>query len=319
MRIAVVGAGSMGSLFGGLLALAGEDVWLIDPRADHVEAVRANGLLMSHEGQEWRAPVHATTDPNEPGPVDLIIVMVKSFDTLAACEAARPLLGPKTIALSLQNGLGNPEKIAAGLGTSRVIAGVTELGANLEDPGHIELSGNVMNNTADNGGLTSIGAWQDGPARTEVEKIAACFEAANMRIAVRDDIEAFVWTKLAFAASMAPLTAITGLRVGGIIGNEGGRTLVKEIIDEIVAVATAKGVVLDRDAVQERAIATFTSIKEHTTSMAADVQALRRTEIGALSGGVVAEAERLGMDVPVNRVLAGLVGVIEQGYGERTA
>lgn len=303
----------MGSLFGGLLALAGEDVWLIDPRADHVEAVRANGLLMSHEGQEWRAPAHATTDPNEPGPVDLIIVMVKSFDTLGACEAARPLLGPKTIALSLQNGLGNPEKIAAGLGTSRVIAGVTELGANLEAPGRIELSGNVMNKS----GLTSIGAWQDGVTRGDVEKIAECFESANMAVDLRDDIESFVWSKLAFAASMAPLTAITGLRVGGVIAFEEGRALMTGIIDEIVTVAAAKGIALERDAVLERAVATFTDIAEHTPSMAADVQAERRTEIGALNGAVVEEAERLGIDAPVNRVISRLVRLIEQGYGQK--
>lgn len=310
MRIAVVGAGSMGSLFGGMLALGGEDVWLVDPRADHIEAIRASGLLMTHEGQEWRAPVHATTDPGEPGTVDLVVVMVKSFDTSAAMAEARPLLGSETIALSLQNGLGNPEKITAGLGTSRVIAGVTELGANLVAPGHIELSGNVMNK----GGLTSIGAWQGGVTSAEAEAVAACFESANMRMAVLDDIESFVWTKLAFAASMASLTAVTGLKVGGVIAQKEGRALMIGIIDEIVAVASAKGITLERDAVLERAMATFTSIAEHTTSMAADVQAGRRTEIGALNGAVVDEAERLGMDVPVNRVMTRLVRLIEQSY-----
>lgn len=313
MRIAVVGAGSMGSLFGGMLALGGQDVWLVDPRADHIAASRANGLLMTHGGEEWCAPVQATMDPSEPGTVDLIIVLVKSFDTASACEKARPLLGPKTIALSLQNGLGNPEKIAASLETSRVIAGVTELGANLVKPGHIELSGNVMNNS----GLTSIGAWQDGVTRDDVERIAACFESANMNVEVRDDIEAFVWTKLAFAASMAPITAITSLKVGGVIAFEDGRALLVSVIDEIVAVAEAKGIALDRDAVLERAVDTFTNIAEHTPSMAADVQAKRRTEIGALNGGVVEEAERQGLDAPVNRVITQLVRLIEQGYAER--
>ncbi len=314
MRVAVVGAGSMGSLFGGMLALGGEDVWLVDPRADHMEAVRANGLVMTYGGEEWHAPVQATTDPGEPGAVDLIIVMVKSFDTLAAMEQARPLLCSGTIALSLQNGLGNPEKIAASLGMSRVVAGVTELGANLVAPAHIELSGNVMNK----GGLTSIGAWQNGVSRAEVEKIAACFESANIRIDVLEDIEGFVWTKLAFAAAMAPLTAITGLKVGGVIGHDDGRALIAEIIGEIVTVAAAKGIVLERDDVLARAMETFAGIAEHTTSMAADVGVQRRTEIGALNGAVVEEAERLGIDAPVNRVVTRLVSLIEQGYGGRT-
>lgn len=313
MRIAVVGAGSMGSLFGGMLALGGEDVWLVDPRADHIEAVRSHGLLMTHGGEEWRAPVQATTDPSEPGAVDLIIVLVKSFDTASACEAARSLLGPKTVALSLQNGLGNPEKIAAGLGTPRVIAGVTELGANLEAPGHIELSGNVMNES----GLTSIGAWKNGVPSAEVEKVAECFDSAGMRMAVLDNIEIFVWTKLAFAAAMAPLTAITGLKVGGVIGKAEGRDLVAGIVGEIVAVAAAKGIDLDRGAVLERAVDTFANIAEHTPSMAADVQAGRRTEVGALNGAVAEEAGRLGVDAPTNRVIAQLVGLIEQGYAEK--
>lgn len=312
MRIAVIGAGSMGSLFGGLLARAGNDVWLIDKRADHMDAVLANGLLMTYPGGEWLVPINATTDPAEPGPVDLIVVFVKSFDTVIAAQEAKPLLGPDTVALSLQNGLGNPEKIVEGLGSSRVIAGVTRIGATLRAPGHVD----VTEPAANKGGGTSIGAWARGVDRETVDQVAAIFDQANILVDVLDDVEAFIWGKLANAASMASLTAVTGLRVGGITGNENGLLLMTEIIDEIVCVAQAKGVALDRDATLAAAKGIFAGIPEHTTSMSEDVRARRRTEIGALNGAVVEEAEKLAIDVPVNRVIASLISLTEESYGK---
>lgn len=312
MRIGVVGAGSMGSLFGGLLERAGNDVWLIDKRADHMDAVRANGLRMTYPGGEWLVPINATTDPAEPGPVDLIVFFTKSFNTLIAAQEAKPLLGPNTVALSLQNGLGNAEKIVEGLGAHRVIAGVTRIGATLQSPGHVDVTGPAANK----GGGTSIGAWAKGVDRETVEHVAAAFDQANILVDVLDDVEAFIWGKLANAASMASLTAVTRLRVGGITGNENGLSLVTEIIDEIVCVAQAKGIALERDATLAAAKEIFAGIPEHTTSMSEDVRAGRRTEIGALNGAVVEEAKKLGIEVPVNRVIASLISLTEESYGK---
>lgn len=310
MRIALVGAGSMGSLFGGLLARAGEDVWLVDKRADHMDAVRENGLRMSFPGGEWRVPVNATTDPSEPGPVDLIVFFVKSFDTLQAAQEAAPLMGSETLALSLQNGLGNAEKIIEGLGTDRVIAGVTRIGAKLVAPGHVE----ITETAANKGGGTSVGAWKAGTQRSDVERIARVLDQANILTDVLDDAEVFIWGKLANAASMASLTAITHSRVGNVMASADGLALMTAIIDEIVAVANAKGIGLDRDTTLGEATKIFVGIPEHSTSMAEDVAAGRRTEIDALNGAVVEEAEKLGIDVPVNRVIASLVRLIEQNY-----
>lgn len=310
MRIAIVGAGSMGSLFGGLLARAGEDVWLVDKRADHMDAAREGGLRMTFPGGDWLVPMNATTDPSEPGAVDLIVFFVKSFDTLSAAREAKPLMGPDTRALSLQNGLGNPEKIAQGLGTERVIAGVTRIGAKLIGPGHIE----ITETAATKGGGTSIGAWANGVRRAAVDHVAEVFDRANILVDVLDDAEAFIWGKLANAASMASLTAVTRLRVGDVMESADGLALMTAIIEEIVTVGQAKGVALDRDVTLAQAKEIFVGIPEHSTSMAEDVLAGRRTEIGALNGAVVDEAEKLGVDVPVNRVIASLVRLIEESY-----
>lgn len=310
MRIAIVGSGSMGSLFGGLLARARHDVWLIDKRADHMEAVRSNGLRMTYPGGEWCVPINATTDPAEPGAVDLIVFFVKSFDTLIAAREAKPLLGPNTLALSLQNGLGNPEKIAAGLGMGRVIAGVTVIGATLMAPGHVEITPTATTK----GGGTTIGAWAGGVAPKAVDDIAAVLDQASILTHMLDDVGVLIWTKLANAASMASLTAITRGRVGDIMESGDGHAMMTAIIDEIVTVANAKGIALDRQAIHAGANEIFSGMPEHSTSMAEDVLAGRRTEIGALNGAVVDEAEKLGVDVPVNRVIAGLVRLIEESY-----
>ena len=312
MRIAIVGAGSMGSLFGGLFARAGNDVWLVDKRADHIDAVRSNSLRMTFPGGEWSVPVNATTDPAEPGAVDLILFFVKSFDTFAAAQEAKPLLGLETIAMSLQNGLGNPEKIAEGLGIDRVIAGVTVIGATLVAPGHIEITPTATTK----GGGTTIGPWLDGVDRNGVEDIAAVLDQAKVLTHVLDDVGVLIWTKLALAASMASLTAVSQLRVGGITSSKNGQSLMTEIIDEIVAVAQAKGIALDRDAILDQAKQTFAGIQDHTTSMSEDVRGQRRTEIGALNGAVVEEAEKLGVDAPVNRVMTRLIRLTEERYGE---
>lgn len=130
LRVAVLGAGGLGSKMGGLLALAGAaEVWLIHRREEHVAAIREHGLVLTYADEEHRIPVHATTDPAEVGPVDLVIVLVKAYETPGAARLARPLVRGDSLVVTFQNGLGNLEALASELGDERCVLGVTFNGA----------------------------------------------------------------------------------------------------------------------------------------------------------------------------------------------
>src|SRR5215211_4796619 len=140
MRVAVVGAGGVGSVFGGRLAASGHEVWLVHRRPEVVQALRRDGLLLGGPDGEERIPVRATADTSEIGPVDLVLILTKAPDTRAAALAARALMGASTLALTLQNGLGNLETIAEVVGAERVLVGMTYVGAALIGPGHARLT-----------------------------------------------------------------------------------------------------------------------------------------------------------------------------------
>lgn len=313
-RIAVVGAGSMGSMFGGFLARGGASVWLVDPNAAHMAAVAARGLTLRHGGRSAQVPLNATTDPALPGPVDLILFLTKADRTAAAAAAARPLAGTGTAALTLQNGLGNAEAIADALPGVPVIGGVTGIGADLAAPGVIDLS----DSAATGGGCTWIGAWPGGGATgAQVGAVAGRLRAGGVTVAVEADIAATVWTKLAMAAGMAALTAIARLRIDAVLENPDGVALLDAVIAETAAVAQARGVALDAAAVRDAAFATFRAAGAHVTSMAADMLAGRPTEVGALNLAVAREAAAAGLAAPVNETVGRLVRLIETTHDRR--
>src|SRR3954454_19629924 len=137
MKIAIVGAGAMGSVYAGLFGSAGHEVWAIDPWAEHVEAIRRDGLRVEGASGDRVVPIQATTDAAEAGEADLVVIATKAMDVEAAAEGARPLLGPDTLVLSIQNGLGGPDAAARVLGDDRVAVGVAGgFGASIVAPGH---------------------------------------------------------------------------------------------------------------------------------------------------------------------------------------
>ncbi len=313
-RIAVVGAGSMGSMFGAFLARGGAKVWLVDPNAVHMAAVAARGLTLRHGGRSARVALHATTDPTVPGPVDLILFLTKADRTAAAAAAALPLAGAGTAALTLQNGLGNAESIMAALPRVPVIGGVTGIGADLVAPGIIDLS----DSAATGGGCTWIGAWPGGGAtEAQVGAVADRLRAGGVTVSVEADIAARVWTKLAMAAGMAALTAIARLRIDAVLETPDGVALLDAVIAETATVARARGVALDGAAVRDAAFATFRAAGAHVTSMAADILAGRQTEVAALNLAVAREAMAAGLAAPVNETVGRLVRLLEATRGRR--
>ncbi len=313
-RVGVIGAGAMGSLYGGLLAEAEVESWLVGRSADHAEAIESRGLLFTHEGEERLTRPRATTDPVAAGEVDLLMVWVKSQHTEAALAAAAPMIGPQTLVASFQNGLGNAEKIAAAVGPQRVVYGVSTIGGVTEGPGRIELT----DATWEGGGTTWMGVLE-GDAGERLEPLRALFERAGIHSEVRADVDVVVWTKLAMAVPMNSLAALTRLEMGGVVDDAGLDELRRRMASEIVAVGQARGVDLDLEATLRAGEETYAAARGHLPSMLQDVLAGRPTEIDAMAGEVVREGARLGVEAPVTEIVWRLVAAAEGPEPDRAA
>jgi 2-dehydropantoate 2-reductase len=303
MRVAVVGAGAMGSLFGALLAESGTDVWLIDIWEAHVRATQKAGLSIEREGQTRMVALNASTDPADVGLCDLVIVFVKSIHTADAARTAANLAGKNGLVLTLQNGLGNADHIARDVDPRRVLAGTTSYGATLLGPGKIRHAGI---------GLTTIGMWRPGdPARAE--DVAACFSRAGIETEVVTDVRGIVWGKLLINVGINAITALTGIKNGQLLDLEETVWLSRAAVKEAMAVAEAQHIDVRPDAV-EHVLEVARATGSNRSSMGQDVDKQRMTEIGTINGAVVREAKRLGMQAPVNQTLTALVETLQTHY-----
>jgi 2-dehydropantoate 2-reductase len=306
MRMAVIGAGAMGSLFGGALAAAGQEVWLVDIWREHVEAIKSRGLLVEKQGQVRTIHVQATTDPREVGRADLLLLFTKYVHTEAALRDAQRLLGPATRVLTLQNGIGNVDLIAQFVPRERILFGLTTLTSDLKGPGHIEET------------FQGTGETYFWPASGEVDAAAlqmeAAFREAGIAGGLSKDVSLHIWKKLVINACLNTLTAILRLRVGDLYAHPEGRRLCETVALEVAAVARAEGVPLPDETALAHLQEVATAAARHQPSMLVDVLRGRRTEIECLSGAVVRLAAKHGLPVPANAMIAGLIRTIETTY-----
>lgn len=299
MRIAVIGAGSLGSAIGGALARGGSDVTVVSRNQAYVEAVTGSGLHLVEDGETSIVWPQATATIGDVGPVDLLIVVVKSFDTAQALSDAAPMIGPATIVLSLQNGLGNEEVIAGAVGPERVIAGRTYVGGDTIAPGVIV--------AGISGRATVIGELSGGSS-ARVEAIADEFRRAGMVIEVSADIRKVIWRKLMVNVATGALAGITGLAYGPLYRLDGIRDVAAMAVREAIVVAAASGV--DLGPVDPEEVWTSASEGLPTGFRTSILQSLDRgspSEIDAINGAVVAAGKRLGVATPVNSTLVCLV------------
>ncbi len=295
MDVCVVGAGSLGSLVGGLLATV-TDVTLVG-RDPHMAAVNADGLQVTGELTETTTPTARTSMPDS---ADLAVVTVKAYDTAAVAPdlAACDLDG----ALSLQNGLGNEETLARHLDCA-VLAGVCTYGARLAQPGVVECTGI---------GDIALGP-HDGGLSAFAEDVGAVFHAADIETTVAGDMPRRLWTKLAINAGINPVTALTQIPNGAIVDGPASE-IAHEAARETARVARSQGVDLDPASAAESVSSVAETTAQNTSSMRADVAAGERTEIDAINGAVL---ERADEPVPVNETLAAVVRAWEAGHGLR--
>lgn len=300
MKIVLVGPGAIGCLFAGILAEAGHEVWLLDKRRERAALVTRDGVRIESDAGLRVIRVRATVDPAEIGLAELVCLCVKTYDTAAALHHALPLVGPGTIAMSLQNGYGGPRCIAAEVPAERVLGGITSHGSTSLGAGHVRHAGS---------GPTWIAPCI--PAATGLaDRVAAVFSGAGLVAEVVADIEGMTWSKLVINAAINPLTAIHDVRNSALLDDPGLRQTMIDAAREAAEVARARGVRLmfpDAGVETERVcLATGNNV----SSMLQDVRAGRRTEIEAITGVIVGEARALGLRMPVNEMLlAGVLGL----------
>ncbi len=306
MKIAVVGAGAMGSLFGGLLAASGEDVTLVDVWQEHIEAINAEGLRIGGPEGSRTISVKATTDPSSVGPVDLIILFVKSYDTLKATGDALPMVSEGTVFLSLQNGLGNIEKISEAAGSDRVIPGTTAHGCTLIGPGEIFHAGS---------GPTIIGE-PNGRVTERARSIKDALDRAGIETEISGNINGALWSKVLVNVGINPLTALKGFRNGELLDDPETRGVMRSAVEEAMDVAEAQGIDLGPGDHVEKVYDVARATAMNKSSMLQDVERGRKTEIDALNGAVARLGKTLGVDTPVNEALTAAVrGLKKTGAG----
>lgn len=307
MKIAVVGPGAIGCLFGAALGRAGHEVWLVDRRPERARILAQQGIQVSGVSGEFRALLHATAVPAEAAEAGVVVVSVKSYDTEGAAETTAAVVGAETTVLTMQNGLGNMEALVRRLGADRVLGGVTSQGASLTSPGVVRHAGE---------GPTLVGE-PDGGASPRARRLAALLTEAGLEAEPTDNLQGALWTKLAANAGINALGALARVRNGALLDSPDLRELLRGAVREVEAVARAKRIQLLEADMAAYAETICRQTAGNVNSMLQDVRRGRRTEVDAINGAVAREGETLGVPTPVNTMLAGLIRGLEQTYQVR--
>jgi 2-dehydropantoate 2-reductase len=306
MKIGIVGAGAMGSLYGGKLAQAGAEVVLYDIWRPHVEAVNASGLTIEQlDGGTAVVRLKATVVPGDLSDAEALLVFVKSSATAAAARQFAGVVGPGAIAVTLQNGLGNEQILREAFGAERTAAGVTSQGATFVGPGRVRHAG---------AGSTHL-CMSDRDNR-KLAPLAEALARAGFETHIEESIDSLVWSKLVINVGINALTALTGLANGRLLDFPPLRSLMADLVGEAVRVAQARGIALT----YSEPLATVYSVAEKTgrnrSSMLQDFDRRRPSEIDFINGAILREAEELGVEVPVNRAVTRLVQALDALHAE---
>lgn len=307
-HVVILGAGAMGSLFGGLVAEGGLDVTLVDPWREHIDAIHKNGLKMVGHGGDRHISIEATTDPATIKSADIVFVQCKANFNAAAAESVRHLFTAEsnTIAISFQNGLGNEVELAEYFGEDRVLGGLTAQGANIECPG-------VVRNHAT---LPSYIGEMTGGISDRTRDTAEMLSAAGLPTEPSENIRLDIWRKLMANIAISAVSGITGLNIGEIFNKHYADEVSYAALDEAIIVAKAVGVDLNPSEAREilEKIAGPHGTPDNKSSLRVDIENERPSEIDYINGAVVRLARQHGIPVPVNETLVTLVHGIQNRY-----
>jgi 2-dehydropantoate 2-reductase len=294
LRVAIFGAGGAGGRFGGDLARAGEDVAFI-ARGRHLAAIREKGLVVESDDGEFRVrPAVATDAPAEVGPVDVVLLGVKTWQVEEAARAMRPLFGPQTFVVPLQNGVEAAGELSGVLGGDRVVGGLCATFSWITAPGRIRSLGKVHS--------LRFGELDRRPSQ-RTEALRAAFERAGVRATIPPDIEVSLWEKFLIVVSFGGVGAVTRAPVGVTRATPETRRLIELGMQEILAVGRARGVAL-ADEVVEKGMAFVDSLDPSgTTSLQRDITEGRPSELEAWNGAVVRLGRVADVSTPVHEFL----------------
>jgi len=289
MRIAIVGSGGLGGYYGGLLARTGHEVTFI-ARGAHLAALREKGLqVISVHGDFHVAPVRATADPAEAGPVDLVLVCVKTPAIDAAAKAARAMVGPDTVVMGLQNGIDAAERIGAAVGMDHVLGAVTWIAANIEAPGIIRQLSTFRR---------IVLGELDGRDTPRLQRTVEALRRMGITIEPTGAIRKVMWTKFVFIAGFSGVGTVARLEVGGYRSVPETRAMMTRMMREVEALARAAGVDLDRDVVDQALAVIDGAAPAMKTSMQRDVEAGRPSELESMIGVITRKGRELGVATP---------------------
>ena len=310
MRLAIMGSGGVGGYFGARLAEAGHDVTFI-ARGDHLAAMQAEGLRVSSiEGDLHLAEVSATDDPTRVGAVDVVLVAVKAWQVAEAARAIRPMIGPDTFVVPLENGVEAADTLADQLGKAHVLDGLCGILAWREAPGHIRHAGVAP--------FVRFGERDNRRSKRALRLKAAFDQTRGVTAEIPDDIQVATWSKFLFICAMSGIGSITRAPIGITRTLPETRALIEQILAEIEAVARARDVRLPGDAAA-RALGFIDALPESSTaSMQRDIMAGRPSELASQNGAVVRLGHEAGVATPVNEMIhAALLPQERQARGEQ--
>lgn len=308
MKILVLGAGSIGSVFGGFLAKSGHEVILFG--RDHcITPINHGGLhIEGIWGEHHITNIRGYSNLNkiarcEGKTFDLTLLTVKSYDTRNVLEHYLHTFGKSILTVSLQNGLGNLEIIAELLGAEKAIGGRVIFGAELLAPAHVRVT--VY---ADK---VVLGSLKDGVPSAKVKEISALFDASGIPTTFTEEIETCIWGKVLYNAALNPLSCLLEVNYGKLLENKQAKTIMEDIVKELFAVLQKKNIGVTWIDADEYSTHLFNQLipptRDHFSSMLQDIRKGKQTEIDALNGKVVTLGEELGFDLPLNRTLTALV------------
>ena len=305
-KVAILGAGAMGCLFGGTLRAGGMNVTLIDTWRDHVEAIQRDGLRLEGFGGDRVIQIPATWDPGSVGPVDLVVIQCKALFTRQAIENAGHLFGSETVTVSFQNGLGNEELIGQLVGDWRVLGGLTAQGATVMAPGVVRNWGDLP---------TYVGEMAGGLS-PRVERLCAAFSAAGLDTRASDHIRREMWKKLLGNVGLSSTSAIANLSSVNLMSVPEMREVALGAVDEAAAVAAAEGIEFDaaevRSVLDKLVDTRGGGTGSSKSSACVDLLNGRKTEVDWINGSVVRLGKKHGISTPINRTLVAAVKAIEK-------
>lgn len=306
LDVLVIGPGAMGCLHAAMLAGSELRSALLDHRSERAAHINEHGIALEEDGEERTVPVRCSADPAELGPAGFALVFVKAYDTVAAMEHALPALAEDATVLTLQNGLGNYERISELTSPARVLAGTTTTGATLLGDGHVKVAGRgVMRFGSPSGNNRRVRAAEGLLVRGGIEH------------GTTHAVDDMLWAKAIMNAAINPLTALTGLRNGALVESDELREMLRAVVREATLIARKSGIFVREDIVP--AVETVCEqTGDNRSSMLQDVSAGRRTEIDFINGEIARRAEKYGVDAPMCRLLTALIrGREEAGMAER--